>query len=263
MSLTISNSRSIFQQPLSQPLPKSDAAQNPPSFSATSVTLSDEAQTLLKQEQTANKPELSKAELRALYHRVEGPNPWSNKLNREMNELGKSAPSLMEMPPTLDPERLALAKQAAKFVYSFHTRGPAETPYKGLSREALNEIIYDESGEHTSVERRAAQLTRNSNDQVFFIGLGNQPDQRVFFKGAVDYFDALSPVEQSIYPEGHRETWQRLLEQEEAQSGKLRSGTNPLELMMNQSPTHKWDLLSYHINEGPAGFSTEFERGSR
>lgn len=253
MSLTISSSRLAFHQSPPHPRFKNEAVLPSQSSNATSVELSDEAQTLLRQEQTVKNPQLSNAELKALYHRVEGPDPWSRQLDREMNAQGKNAPSLLELPNSSDPDRLALAKQAATFVYSFHMRGHAESPYKGLSREALNEIIFDESGEHTGVERRAARLTRNGNDEAFFMKLNAQPDQRVIFQGAIDYFDSLSPVEQSIYPDGHRETRQRLLEQEEAQSGTLRPDFNLWELFMDKPPRN--DVLFPNLNRPRSAIS--------
>ncbi|WP_392469092.1 hypothetical protein [Pseudomonas sp. xss_2] len=59
------------------------------------------------------------------------------------------------LPDTDDPELLERARQANAFA-----KGRGENPFKGLSRDQLSLIIYDESGAFTINERRAARVER-------------------------------------------------------------------------------------------------------
>ncbi|MFV3405527.1 hypothetical protein ACNFIC_16510 [Pseudomonas sp. NY15463] len=59
------------------------------------------------------------------------------------------------LPDTDDPELLERARQANAFA-----TGRGDNPFKGLSREQLSLIIYDESGAFTINERRAARAER-------------------------------------------------------------------------------------------------------
>ncbi|WP_369989839.1 hypothetical protein [Pseudomonas xanthosomatis] len=60
------------------------------------------------------------------------------------------------LPDTTDPELLERARQATDF-----SNGKGENPFKGLSREQLSLITYDESGAFTVNERRAARHESN------------------------------------------------------------------------------------------------------
>jgi hypothetical protein len=56
-----------------------------------------------------------------------------------------------DIPLSGDPEAMARASQAAGYL-----KGQAGNPFKGMSREQLGLIVYDESGEFTATERYAA-----------------------------------------------------------------------------------------------------------
>jgi len=246
MSLTIANTPSTFHSPLGKSPAQRAETSLPTPPSDASVTISNEAQTRLQQEQATQKPSLSTAELRAVHSRTHSADsPWRNKLLGQMNTLGKNAPALSELPATNDPNRLAQARQAADFLYASHTLGSTSgSPYSDLSRDTLSDIIYDESGEYTDVERYAALRTRNDQDEAFKVQLGQlifQPDQRLLYKGILEYYDALSPIEQVVYPDNHRETWQNLLDNEELRFGKLDPKLNVWELLMGDPSTPKTD----------------------
>ncbi len=67
-----------------------------------------------------------------------------------------------EVPKTNDPLHLARARQATAFTNN--REGP--NPFKGMSREQLSLIAYDESGTFTVNERNAAWSEGNAQDQV-------------------------------------------------------------------------------------------------
>lgn len=60
-----------------------------------------------------------------------------------------------QLPDTDDPELIERAKKANAFAM-----GTGDNPFKGLSRDQLSLIIYDESGAFTISERRAALSER-------------------------------------------------------------------------------------------------------
>jgi hypothetical protein len=177
------------------------------------VVISDEAKTLLQQAP----PETvrSKAELHAIYNRSQGASSplWS--VAPQINTYGKEAKALAELPRDASPERIAQAKKVADFVYRQHTTGnDTGDPYATLSREELCNIIYDESGNHTRVERYAAYGTRHDKDHNFLNKLMTHEGPS-FYQGALDYHDAISPIERSHYPDSYREINIRFMKQAE------------------------------------------------
>ncbi|MFD2835822.1 hypothetical protein ACFS3C_01965 [Azotobacter vinelandii] len=67
-----------------------------------------------------------------------------------------------EVPNTDDPKLLARAEQATDFV-----NGKGSNPFKGMSRDQLALIAYDDSGTFTVNERRAAYLEAADQEQVW------------------------------------------------------------------------------------------------
>ncbi|MER0058600.1 hypothetical protein [Pectobacterium polaris] len=65
-----------------------------------------------------------------------------------------------EVPKTEDPDLLVRAKQATSFV-----NGDGANPFRGMPREQLALIAYDESGDFTVNERRAAWLESYDQEQ--------------------------------------------------------------------------------------------------
>jgi len=89
----------------------------------------------------------------------------------------------------------------------------------------LTSIIYDDSGTYTVSERYAAWGEQQRQDYInlshLFALTTNGGDNRQVYKGLLDYFDALSSIERSIYPDDYRDKLAHLLEAQEAQYGKL------------------------------------------
>ncbi|MDB6145649.1 MAG: hypothetical protein JWP80_4693 [Pseudomonas sp.] len=183
------------------------------------VTISPEAHAIYKQEQRAEKPPLSKLELNAIYQRTHGLQSWKDPFISQMNTQGKDAELLKQLPMDQTPERIAQAKKVADFVYSAHTSGNMDNnPYQHLSRDELSAILYDESGNHTPAERYAASITRQDKD---FAALTENSkgiyvkDKTPYYQGLLDFFDALSAIERSQYPEDYRERYVGYLKQAE------------------------------------------------
>lgn len=179
------------------------------------VNISAKAESLLKQEQSADKKQFTKAEFQAVFQRTNGPNSNSVRLGTQINSQGRASPLLMQQPLDSSPERLAQAEKVASFVFLAHTTlKETGNPYGELSRDELSDILYDETGNHTPAERYLASLTRQKNDFDFTTrnttGLGTS------YQAQIAFYDAQSEVERSVYPEGHRAQLVSFLEQAEA-----------------------------------------------
>jgi hypothetical protein len=111
-----------------------------------------------------------------------------------------------EVPDTDDPELLARAEQATKFVNSSNWSG--KNPFAGLSREQLALIMYDQGDAFTINERRAAfhEYSEQRNAWARRVCAQAQIEQRQtntfinFYKACIAEYQAASPIEQAIYP---------------------------------------------------------------
>ncbi len=87
-----------------------------------------------------------------------------------------------------------------------------------MARNDLSAIVYDDSGIYTDAERYAAYGELTHQDSVYFTKLAtkitNGGDNREFYKGILDYLDELSPVEKAAYPDGHRDFYDRLYQEQ-------------------------------------------------
>lgn len=108
-----------------------------------------------------------------------------------------------EVPDTQDPDLLERARQATRF-----TNGLAKNPFAGLSQDALRLIIYDESGDFTLNERKAAyrenykqQETWNREMCQRYVDEYNETGkstQTLFM--ILEHYNALPPIEKAQYP---------------------------------------------------------------
>ncbi|WP_299830363.1 hypothetical protein [Pseudomonas sp.] len=147
---------------------------------------------------------LSKIELLAIFQRVNSPTSFSVKLSMQMNGQGKASPLLMQQPLDTSPERLAQAEKIASFVFIQHTTlNKTGNPYDALSRDELSDIYYDETGNHTPAERYLAGFTRQGKDFEFMTR--NTGNSGTSYRALIAFYDATSPVERSMIPEGDRE----------------------------------------------------------
>ncbi|WP_192456260.1 hypothetical protein [Musicola keenii] len=111
-----------------------------------------------------------------------------------------------QLPDTDDADLLALAQQSTDYL-----NGKASNPFKGMSREQLALITYDDSGTFTVNERRAA--LSESNDQY------NEWARKVVDKAVAEYnrtgkitsiysdmlefYQSQPAIEQAQYPDGY------------------------------------------------------------
>src|ERR1035437_8197260 len=117
-----------------------------------------------------------------------------------------------EVPKTDDPGLLARAKQATEFVTS-SDRGSrsVKNPFGSLSREQLSNIIYDDSGNYTVNERRAAYYEADDREQAWRVKVAAQAMDEYnrtgkltnFFSSVLDHFKGLPAIEQAQYPKDY------------------------------------------------------------
>jgi len=111
-----------------------------------------------------------------------------------------------EVPNTNDPQLLARARQATNFI-----NGKASNPFKGMSRDQLALIAYDESGTFTVNERRAAWDESYRQEEVWRQLVALKADSEYgrtgkltkFFTEVLAHYKGLPEIEQAQYPESY------------------------------------------------------------
>ncbi|WP_257010154.1 hypothetical protein [Burkholderia ubonensis] len=111
-----------------------------------------------------------------------------------------------ERPKSDDPQALALARQATDF-----SHGIGANPFKGMSREQLDAIAYDDSGKFTVNERHAAWQEAYDQEQAWRVRVIAQGDleyqrtgkQNGFFAEVLKHYKGLPAIEQAQYPDGY------------------------------------------------------------
>jgi hypothetical protein len=193
---------------------------------------------LLSERQSAQTAE----QLCELQSRLMGPVGLFSRLARQVAEQGRQAPLLADLGPLKnDHGRQAMAEQAVQFALGLHWRREATSnPYAGLQREYLCCVVFDELAPFTLVERYAASAALRQLDSEYFGKLiattRNTVERRIVFIGLLEHFDALLPVERSIYPLNYRAAQQSHLENEERTYGKLELDAPVRELLERYSP---------------------------
>ncbi|WP_247538398.1 hypothetical protein [Ralstonia pseudosolanacearum] len=141
----------------------------------------------------------------ALLSQITGDNYFANKAKNDA-----------EVPGTSDPALLARARQATAFV-----NGQGSNPFKGLSRDQLDLIAYDDSGTFTVNERRAAWSEAYDQEEAWrrqvitqgeleYQATGKQND---FFAAVLKHYQGLPAIEQAQYPSSYAsqlQEWIRL-----------------------------------------------------
>ncbi len=141
----------------------------------------------------------------SLLSQISGDHYFSNKAKNDA-----------EVPGTSDPALLARAKQATAFV-----NGQGSNPFKGLSRDQLDLIAYDDSGTFTVNERRAAWSEAYDQEEAWrrqviaqgeleYKATGKQND---FFAAILKHYQGLPAIEQAQYPTSYAsqlQEWIRL-----------------------------------------------------
>ncbi|MDD1967386.1 hypothetical protein NPS29_18820 [Pseudomonas putida] len=170
-----------------------------------------------------------------------GPRGLFATFGREIEQLGRQAPSLDELDDILDDLRLQQAESAVAFVLGqSHRRVAAKNPFAGRRREALCCVAFDDCAGLTLVERYAAYEALRQNDSTFFIKLiattRGVSERRIVFRGLLEHYDSLMPLERCIYPEGYRSIQQGHLDREEALHGPLSLDGSLMKLLEKMTP---------------------------
>lgn len=189
----------------------------------------------------AQQARMSKAELRALQARIAGPKGLLARFSAQVAEQGRQAPEVQRLLDRCEPQHLTLTENALAFVLArHHRRDFARNPFGGLPRVTLCCVVYDDSGRYNLAERYAASEALHTLDSRYFVQLiattYNTVERRLVFQGLLEHFDALLPVEQSIYLEGYREVQQGYLDREENLYGKLALGQPLSVIFTEQTP---------------------------
>lgn len=176
-----------------------------------------------------------------------GPQGELSMFSRQVAAQGRQAPLLAELPETDDFERLQQVEKAVDFVLGLHQRRTlADNPFHDLSRQSLCCMVFDDQAVYTLAERFAASEALRQRDSLYFINLiattRHTVERRLVFMGLLEHFDALLPIEQSIYPVDYRLAQQRHLDQEEALYGRLELQKSVSELLEQHTP--EWLLTN-------------------
>ncbi|MDT8925832.1 hypothetical protein RBE51_23905 [Pseudomonas taiwanensis] len=139
--------------------------------------------------------QLSRKELAALAARIR------EKIFGPSYDFGKAIHDA-QVPETNDEEWLARARQATDFL-----NGKGTNPFAGFSREQLSLIAYDESGEFTVNERRAAmyEASRQYCEWTLYISdrLWNEHQQTGRITNGLyeilGYYKSLPPIEEAQF----------------------------------------------------------------
>ena len=131
------------------------------------------------------------------------------------------------LPRTDDAGRLALGQKSLDYAIGL-SQIPSKNvpnPFGGMARNDLSVIVYGDNDAYTEAERYAAYAELSKQDETYFSQLyakvTNGGDNRQIFKGIMDYFDELPPVEKAAYREGFRDSINSLSQEQTAQWGPL------------------------------------------
>ncbi|MCJ8177159.1 hypothetical protein MRS45_13755 [Pseudomonas viridiflava] len=120
-----------------------------------------------------------------------------------------------EVPDSIDPDRLERAKEATRF-----TNGSGTNPFAGMSREQLSVIAYDEGGDFTVNEKKAAWLESYHQETIWrqkVVAQGSAEYSSTgkltqFFTSVLDHYKALPAIEQSTYDAGYETRLQAFID---------------------------------------------------
>ncbi|AYH03053.1 hypothetical protein F6Q07_19290 [Pectobacterium parmentieri] len=153
-----------------------------------------------------------------------------------------------ELPATDDPELLARAKQANDFA-----NGRGTNPFKGLSRDQLALITYDDSNTFTVNERRAALHESNEQESAWSHWVvakskqeWNQGEfkQTEFFKLVLKHYEDLPRIEQVQAPANYESRLNHLIAMDyNFVTGESGKNANPLNSLFDL-------LLPRNIEQG-------------
>lgn len=203
------------------------------------------------QQMVARQAALSRTELCNQQVALLGPQGKLSMFSRQVAAQGRQAPLLAELPEFGDFERLRQVEKAVDFVLGLHHRRTLTgNPFHDLSRQLLCCMVFDDQAAYTLAERFAASEALRQRDSLYFINLiattRHTVERRLVFMGLLEHFDALLPIEQSIYPVDYRLAQQRHLDQEEALYGRLELKKSVSQLLEEHTP--EWLLTNLCVS---------------
>lgn len=184
---------------------------------------------------------LSRDQLSILHKQWLGPHGVLATFSAEVERLGRQASALDDVCELDSAARKNEAERAVAFALAqSNRRGAALNPFASHSRQALCCVVFDASCAYTLAERYAAYEAMRQSDSAFFINLiattRGVTERRVVFRGLLEHYDRLLPIEKSIYPEAYRDVQQTHLDREEGLYGPLILSTSLAALFEIVSP---------------------------
>lgn len=188
---------------------------------------------------------LSRDQLSEMHKQWLGPHGVLATFSAEVERLGRQAPALDDLCELSGAERMNEAERAVAFALAqSNRRRAANNPFGSRSRQELCCVVFDESRAYTLAERYAAYEAMRQSDSDFFIKLiattRGVTERRIVFRGLLEHYDRLLPIEKSIYPEAYRDVQQAHLDREEGLYGPLMLGDSLHNLLTRMTPL---DLL--------------------
>lgn len=171
-----------------------------------------------------------------------GPDGVFATFSAQVTREGRHAMVFEDVTQIRERQRAKLVERAVNYALARHEQCDAvANPFQGHSREALCCVVYNDCAAYTMVERYAAYEAIRQLDSVFFIKLiattRGVVERRIVFRGLLEHFDRLLPIEQSIYPGNYREAQQGHLDREEAIYGPLQLDKSLNDLLEEVSPS--------------------------
>lgn len=181
-------------------------------------------------------------QLKQLQSELFGPEGLFADFSAQVAREGRDAQVFDDISSIKLKRRLKQVQRAVDFALSRHLKCVTPVnPFRQHPRESLCCLVYDESGAFPLVERYAAYEAIRRLDSDFFIKLiattRGVVERRIVFRGLLEHFDGLLPVEQSIYPLNYRQVQQGNLAREEAMYGPLQLNRPLREMFQEFSAT--------------------------
>jgi hypothetical protein len=81
-------------------------------------------------------------------------------------------------------------------------------PFSGLSQTQLAAVVNDKTGLYTSYEKSAALYESIDQTNSWVVQTSNAPQEhdKVFYQTAIQQYNVLSPLQQSVYQPGYLKT---------------------------------------------------------
>lgn len=172
-----------------------------------------------------------------LLGQIQGPNYHANKARHDS-----------EVPNTNDPALLARAQQATDFVNTANNGRKTPNPFAGLSSDQLSLIIYDDNGNYTVNERRAASYEAAEQRQAWkrevvakaMAEYKNTGKMTNFYSEVLAHYESLPPIEQAQYPVGYTENLQQRIDDDTDHRPKAAQPPDPFSLfaVLDRLNTH-------------------------